>query len=237
MANEVKLDERKPNEDLLEDIHNIDLTNNKIESIEKSLKDPQPIDDLDINVLDESLVKSIRDADELSSNLDPNVNSLDGKSKKEMQEIFAEQLRKLPPEKRNELLMNLAQLQQVNPNDRKFGSLDDKYRHTLLKKLHDRRNDLEMKRKTKTQILKIRDEQEQRMKQMMSNLKKNNDSQHIHDENCNHDKDKDNVNASENKIEGNDNDKDNGNDNDNNNDEVWFDTEKKKKQKKKFFKK
>src|SRR5947207_8717001 len=106
-----------------------------------------------------------------------------------MQDIFIDNLRQLPTEKRNEILMNLAKLQQVNPNDRKFGSLDDKYRNSLLKKLHEKRTDLEMKRKTKVNIIKANEEQKQRMKQMLANLKKSTETQHIHDENCNHEHD------------------------------------------------
>src|SRR5437868_12324017 len=194
MTNESKKEmELQDNQDeqqckeLFENIKNIDITDKRIEGIEKSLKDPQPIDDLDINVIDESLKNSLDEAMKLNPNSEQN--SINSKSEKEMQDLFINNLRQLPPEKRNEILMNLAKLQQVNPNDRKFGSLDDKYRNSLLKKLHEKRSDLEMKRKTKVNIIKSHEDKKLRMKQMLANLKKSTETQHVHDENCNHDHD------------------------------------------------
>lgn len=161
-------DENKSTQNLIKEVESIDKLCQQIKDVEDSLTTPKAIDDLDVNVIDESLKNAVK-----SSDMSETVND---NSKEELQALFIDRLRKMPEGERNKILTNLAKLKQVNPNNRQFVSLPDQHKETLLKKLHEKRQGLEMRRKPKTQILKMRDEDsigKQQMQQMMESIMAN----------------------------------------------------------------
>lgn len=185
-------DENKSIQELTAEVNVIDEIDQQCKNVEDSIMNPKPIDDLDVNVIDESLKETLTNSMKSENSTQENLQSLGEKSKEELQRIFIEKLRDMPVEERNTILKNLAELQQVNPKDRKFASFNDSYRETLKRKLRDKRRDLEWRRKPKVQILKMRQDHEEKMKQLvdenkLNENKLNENTDHVHDEHCNHD--------------------------------------------------
>ena len=86
---------------------------------------------------------------ESSSSPEKEIN-YDSLSEDELRKEILERIRNADSDKRNNLINKVAALKKINPSDRSFVHLSTKKRENLLKKLHEKRNLLGMKRKPKS---------------------------------------------------------------------------------------
>lgn len=135
--------------------------------IEKELKDVEKKIEMLSNV---SAAVSVGDVGAIGvDNLKEMVSDFGGGGKKddvteeELRKIILERVRNADPEVRNSVVNKIANLKRINPDNRSFTTVNESKRLALLKKLHERRGHLGMRRKPKHILEKMKAEVENQM--------------------------------------------------------------------------
>lgn len=104
------------------------------------------------------------------------VGKLDGEgaqpqiSEEQLKGMLLDKIRSLDPDQRNKIIKEIASLQQVNPKNRSFSSINENKRQALLQRLHEKRDQLGMKRKSKQVLQGIQRDLIEKYEQMQSQL-------------------------------------------------------------------
>lgn len=101
----------------------------------------------------DNLKDMIADLETTSQTLGPSpsigANSENSESEEQLRKIILERFRNADPEVKNNIVNKIANLKKINPDNRSFTTVNETKRQTLLKKLHERRGQLGMRRKPK----------------------------------------------------------------------------------------
>jgi len=135
---------------------------NKIQALSQPINSATGVQDIAVKNDVETLQNMMDKLDD--GNPQPEV------SEEQLKEIFLNKLRNLDPEKRNKIIKDIANLQQVNPKNRSFSSINENKKQELLQRLHERRNQLGMKRKSKKTLQGMQKDIMEKYAQMQSQM-------------------------------------------------------------------
>jgi len=156
--------------------------------IEKLSVDPKCesnllVNDDDTNEVIENVTDNIETEQKPEPKNNEDINTINDKMKKEM----LKKIMNMSDSERNKLMERMAKLKQVNPDDNRFKTCDETDRKELLKRYHERREQLSLRRKPKRYITGIKNNlMENLMKTQMDmnnvqNIKNVQDAQDVQD--------------------------------------------------------
>lgn len=122
------------------------IIDNKIQSL-SDINTATGVQDIKVK----SDVKSLQ---EILNSIDMNSNT-DNLTGEQLKELLLNKIRSFDTDQRNKIIKDIANLQQINPTNRSFSSINENKRQILLERLHRRREELKMKRQPRRVIQNI----------------------------------------------------------------------------------
>lgn len=145
----------------------------KIHSL-SNIKEATSVSDIKVKSDDPEIIQGI--INHIDNNNTPLQEESLPQTDDQLREVLLKKIRELDPDKRDKIMADLANLQQVNPNNKSFSSIGDNKRQMLLRKLHEKRGQLALRRKPKRVLQGMQNEFEKQCEEMRAQFETANNS-------------------------------------------------------------